>query len=72
MLSFGSAVSGDGGDEDPVREGGCASLACACANGNAVLLVDRSAGVHVNGVGHGDGDVRVPKLHGNGRVRGAR
>ena len=38
---------------------------------NVALLADRSADGRVNGVRRDDGDVRVPNLRGNGRVRGA-
>ena len=65
-------LSGRGGDEYPVREGGYATLACACANENAVRRADPLGCARVDGVDRGDDDVRVPTLHGNGHARDAR
>src|ERR1700733_3978216 len=64
--------TGDGGgDEGPGHDCGDASLAGVCADGNAALRRDRSAGADADGVDRAGEDGRVPEPHVNGRAHGA-
>jgi hypothetical protein len=66
------SIGGRGGDEGPAHDGDCELSDCACANEYEVLQMDRLAGAHVDGVHRDDEGARVPRLHVDGRARGAR